>query len=83
MIIEKLIFLGYPQALTLEQYDNQFGYQKAVKGDGTSYWELSYSLKAAAQRWCNIDIDKTVRGKIIDQGLTEEVIVYIVCTYRV
>lgn len=76
MIIEKLIFLGYPQSLTLEQYDNQFGYQKAIKGDGTGYWELSYSLKAAAQRWCNIDIDKSVRGKIIDKGLTEEVVVY-------
>ena len=33
-------------------------------------------MEAAAERRCKINIDKTVRGKIIDEGLTEEVIVY-------
>lgn len=84
MILEKLIFLGFPSILTTDLYDGQFGYQPVLDEKGQlKYWEISYSLKAAAKRWCNIDIDKTVRGKIIDQGLTEEVIVYIVCTYRV
>lgn len=77
MIIEKLIFLGYPSILNSDLYDGQFGYQQVLDEKGQlKYWEISYSLKAAAKRWCNIDIDKTVRGKIIDQGLTEEVIVY-------
>ena len=77
MILEKLIFLGFPSILTTDLYDGQFGYQPVLDEKGQlKYWEISYSLKAAAQRWCNIDIDKTVRGKIIDQGLTEEVIVY-------
>lgn len=84
MILEKVIFLGFPPILNTDLYDGQFGYQPVLDEKGQlKYWEISYSLKAAAQRWCNIDIDKTVRGKIIDQGLTEEVIVYIVCTYRV
>ena len=84
MILEKVIFLGFPPILSTDLYDGQFGYQPVLDEKGQlKYWEISYSLKAAAKRWCNIDIDKTVRGKIIDQGLTEEVIVYIVCTYRV
>ena len=77
MILEKVIFLGFPPILNTDLYDGQFGYQPVLDEKGQlKYWEISYSLKAAAQRWCNIDIDKTVRGKIIDQGLTEEVIVY-------
>ena len=77
MIIEKLIFLGYPSILNADLYDGQFGYDKVLDESGQiKYWEINYSLKASAKRWCNIDIDKTVRGKIIDQGLTEEVIVY-------
>ena len=34
------------------------------------------SLKAAALRYLNYDLDKSVRGKIINVGLTEEVVVY-------
>ena len=34
------------------------------------------SLKAAAYNYLNYDLDKTVRGKIINDGLTEDVIVY-------
>ena len=34
------------------------------------------SLKAAAFNYLNYDLDKTVRGKIINEGLTEDVIVY-------
>lgn len=77
MILEKVIFLGFPPILNTDLYDGQFGYQQVLDEKGQlKYWEISYSLKAATQRWCNVDIDKTVRGKIIDQGLTEEVIVY-------
>lgn len=77
MIVDKIIFLGFPPALATDLYNGQFGYQQVLDERGElKYWELSYSLKAAAQRWCGIDIDKTVRGKIINEGLTEEVIVY-------
>ena len=77
MILEKVIFLGFPPILSTDLYDGQFGYQPVLdEKEQLKYWEISYSLKAAARRWCNIDIDKTVRGKIINQGLTEEVIVY-------
>ena len=85
MIIEKLIFLGFPSILSPDLYDGQFGYEpiRDERTNNLKYWEISYSLKAAANRWCKIAIDKTVRGQIINQGLTEEVIVYVVCTYRV
>ena len=77
MIIDKLIFLGYPPTLSIDLYDNQFGYEAILDDKGSiKHWELSYSLKASAKRWCNIDLDKTVRGQIIDKGLTESVIVY-------
>ena len=79
MIAEKLIFLGFPPVLSVEPYNELQlpDYTPAYDKDGIlRYYELSYSLKAAAERRCKINIDKTVRGKIIDEGLTEEVIVY-------
>lgn len=77
MIIDQLIFLGFPRALSFDLYDGQFGYELVKdKNKGTEYWELSYSLKSAAKRWIHIDIDKTVRGQIITQGLTESVVQY-------
>lgn len=85
MIAEQLIYLGYPRVLSSELVDElgiEFpGYEYIVPNNtsGTNkepYWELSYSLKATAKRRINIDIDKTVRGKIINEGLTEDVVVY-------
>lgn len=77
MIADQLIFLGMPRNLTTDQYDNQFGYEPIEDERGIlKHYELSYSLKAAAKRWCNIDIDKSVRGKINQVGLTPEVIIY-------
>ena len=79
MIAEKLIFLGFPPVLSVELYNELQlpDYTPAYDKDGVlRYYELNYSLKAAAERRCKINIDKTVRGKIIDEGLTEEVIVY-------
>lgn len=80
MLAEKLIFLGYPPALSLALYDKlqlpeYTPVIDPITGE-TRYYEINYSLKAAAMRRCGIDVDKTVRGKIIDEGLTEEVIVY-------
>lgn len=85
MIAEQLIYLGYPRILTTELV-NELGiefpwYEYVDKNDKgmpleKPYWELSYSLKAAAKRRINQDIDKTVRGKIINEGLTEDVVLY-------
>lgn len=85
MIAEQLIFLGYPRVLTTglvnELGINFPGYEYVTTNENgvlldKPYWELSYSLKSTAKRRLNIDIDKTVRGKIINSGLTEDVIVY-------
>ena len=79
MILEQLIFLGYPRALTPDLYDGQFGYEPVYDEKEKSrlkYYELRYSLQAAAKRWCGIDLDKSVRGQIIERGLTESVIIY-------
>nr|DAT77607.1 MAG TPA: Prex DNA polymerase [Caudoviricetes sp.] len=80
MIAEKLIFLGYPPALSVALYNklNLLEYTPVTDPNTgeIKYYEISYSLRAAAMRRCGIDIDKTVRGKIIDEGLTEEVVVY-------
>lgn len=81
MIAEQLIYLGFPKAITDSLYrelniDLPCYEYKISDTKKESYWELSYSLKACAKRWLGIDIDKTVRGKIINEGLTEEVVVY-------
>lgn len=75
MIAEQLLFLGYPRSigedLMFELNLNLPDYEKV-----NSNYELSYSLKATAKRRIGIDIDKTVRGTIITNGLTESVVVY-------
>lgn len=85
MIGEQLIFLGYPRVLTTDLVNDlgiEFpGYEYVVPEAAAGvakepYWELSYSLKATAKRRINVDIDKTVRGKIINEGLTEDVVLY-------
>lgn len=80
MIAEKLIFLGYPPALSIALYAklNLPDYTPVIDSNTgeVKYYEISYSLRATAMRRCKIDIDKTVRGKIIEEGLTEEVVVY-------
>lgn len=81
MLAEILIYLGCPPILSPEVYDKikTPGYAPVYAKDNPnllSYYELSYSLKAAAKRRCGIDLDKSVRGEIINKGLTEDVIEY-------
>lgn len=85
MIAEQLIYLGFPRTLgadLVSELGVEFpGYVYVDKNDKgipleKPYWELSYSLHATALRRINVDIDKTVRGKIINDGLTKEVVVY-------
>lgn len=43
---------------------------------GYSAGTIRYGLKDAAKRWLDIDLDKSIRGQIINVGLTPEVIEY-------
>ena len=63
---QKLIWLGYTREDLVGMFVDQ--------GLDTIY--AGYSLKAACHNYCDIDLDKSVRGKIINEGLTEEVVVY-------
>ena len=63
---QKLIWLGYTREDLIGMFVDQ--------GLDTIY--AGYSLKAACHNYCDIDLDKSVRGKIINEGLTEEVVVY-------
>lgn len=85
MIGEQLIHLGYPRILSadlVEELGVEFPWYEYVDKNDKGfplekpYWELSYSLKATAKRRIAVDIDKTVRGTIINEGLTEDVVVY-------
>lgn len=82
MIAEQLIYLGFPRVIgadLVSELDLELpGYEHVIPNEANKapYWELSYSLKATAKRRINVDIDKTVRGKIINEGLTEDVVVY-------
>ena len=77
MIVEQLLYLGFPYiSLSPEayrEYDYDYPY---LVNDKNGYFELSFSLKAIAWKYLNIDIDKTVRGEIIWRGLDDRTIIY-------
>ncbi len=77
MIVEQLLYLGYPYiSLSPESYkEYNYDYPYLIN-DKNNYYELSYSLKAIAWKYLNIDIDKTVRGEIIWRGLDARTIMY-------
>ena len=81
MLAEQLIWLGYshraidPNEYVEEQYS--FPYlEKENKQTHKIYYEYSCSLKAVSKNRLNIELDKSVRGKIKSVGLTPEVIEY-------
>ena len=81
MLAEQLIWLGYShRAISPEEYEEEkynFPYlKKENKQTHELYYEFSCSLKAVGEKRLNIELDKTVRGKIIKVGLTPEVIQY-------
>lgn len=80
MLAEELIWLGIERK-AIDPYDFEhegykFPYLEKEKKDGTKYYEYSCSLKAVGKNRLGIELDKTVRGKIKDVGLTPEVINY-------
>lgn len=81
MIVEQLLYMGYPYLVLkpnkYEEYKCDFPYNAFInKLTGDVLYELSYSLKAVAAKYLNIDIDKSVRGEIIWRGLDTSVIKY-------
>jgi DNA polymerase I-like protein with 3'-5' exonuclease and polymerase domains len=81
MVVEQLIYLGLPRILPLEVV-NEIGLEydayRYIEGDEKkkAHYELKYDLNSIARRYLGIDIDKSVRGKIAREGLTDEVIIY-------
>lgn len=75
MIAEQLIYLGYPKILSKDLVFD-LGMEFPDYEDTGNNFELSLSLQATAKRRLGVNIDKSVRGKIINEGLTEEVVVY-------
>lgn len=78
-LVEKLLWLGYPTALTVEQWDRiKEKRYDFVEGEGTKkpHYVLRLSLKKAGELYCGVELDKSVRGQIKYKGLTEDVIIY-------
>lgn len=79
MIVEQLLYLGFPYLkLTPSEYremNMDYPYLEFGIGSGMTF-NLSYSLKAIAKKYLDIDIDKTTRGEIIWRGLDDKVVLY-------
>ena len=81
MIVEQLLYLGYPYVSLLpeeyKEWNYDFPYIESfdIKSSIT-YYNLSFSLKALVLKYLNQDMDKTVRGNIIYEGLSDSVILY-------
>ena len=84
MLREQLIWLGWgtPQfykgiyPYEYERNEYQWPYLEDKNKDGELVYKFSTSLKAVAKNRVNVELDKTVRGKIVKIGLTPEVVQY-------
>lgn len=69
-----LKFLYHQRIVPLKVYDGYLAEKLLWLGYPAGMHEMS--LKAASINYLGVDMDKSVRGKIIQTGLTEDVIVY-------
>lgn len=69
-----LKFLYHQRIIPLRVYDGYLAEKLLWLGYPAGMHEMS--LKAASINYLGVDMDKSVRGKIIQTGLTEDVIVY-------
>lgn len=69
-----LKFLYHQRIVPLRVYDGYLAEKLLWLGYPAGVHEMS--LKAASINYLGVDMDKSVRGKIIQTGLTEDVIVY-------
>lgn len=82
-LAEKLMWLGYPIVLTPEVWDKikepRYDFvPETIKGKKRTkpYYIIYMNLKKAGEMYCNVELDKTVRGQIIWRGLDSRVIEY-------
>ena len=83
-LAEKLMWLGYPIILTVDVWNKikcpryDFIPPEIVNGKKKTnpYYMLKMSLQKAGEMYLGIELDKTVRGKIIYKGLSDDVIEY-------
>lgn len=76
---EKLLWLGYPPILKPDVWDRIQckRYTPILSKDGSiTKYQLELNLKKLGKLYLNIELDKSVRGRIIYEGLTTEVIIY-------
>ena len=81
MIVEQLSYLGYPYISLLPEEYKEWGYdfpyvESFNMKESLTYYSLSFSLKALVLKYLNQDMDKSVRGNIIYEGLSDAVILY-------
>lgn len=69
-----LKFLYHQRIIPMKVYDGYLAEKLLWLGYPAGMHEMS--LKAASINYLGVDMDKSVRGKIIQTGLTEDVIVY-------
>jgi DNA polymerase-1 len=70
-------FLYNYEIIPTKVWDTMIVEQLLYLGYDSKYFH--YSLKAVAERYLNISIDKSIRGEIIWRGLDESVIKYAAC----
>lgn len=82
-LAEKLMWLGYPIVLSPDVWNrikcDRYDYvPPKVEGKKKTkdYYIIYMNLKKAGEMYLGVELDKTVRGKIIYTGLNEETIVY-------
>lgn len=84
MLVEQLIWLGWGDSKfyngiepwEYEQNNYKWPYLDTTTAKGNQVYKFSTSLKAVAQNRIQVELDKTVRGKIKSVGLTAEVVQY-------
>ena len=80
-LAEKIMWLGYPIVLTVDMWNNikcdRYDYFPGdSKKDTEAHYKLQMNLKKAGEMYLGVELDKSVRGKIIYLGLTPETIAY-------
>lgn len=76
---EKLMWLGYPTVLSPDVWERIQcdRYTPKYANDGNiSKYILEMNLKKLGELYLGVELDKSVRGRIIYEGLTDEVILY-------
>jgi ribonuclease D len=78
-LAEKLLWLGYPIVLKPEAWNRISNprYTKITSDTGeVKKYLLEMNLKKLGEIYLGVELDKSVRGRIIYEGLTDEVIEY-------